>query len=129
MCDAPAVLQIKVRLLGISPMIWRRVLVPSTLTLHELHGILQVALGWQGIHLFQFDVRSVPYGSPELGCARPGVTLHSFGFRQNDRFFYTYDMEADWQHEVRVEKIVPADPKIASPIVSANFPAPLVEFD
>lgn len=116
MCDVPEVLQIKVRLLGISPMIWMRVLVLSTLTLHELHGIRQVALGWRGIHLFQFDVRSVPYGSPELGYARPGVTLHSFSFRQNDRFFYPYDIGAGWQREIRVEKIVPADPKIASPV-------------
>ncbi|WP_408845058.1 IS1096 element passenger TnpR family protein, partial [Acidiphilium multivorum] len=32
-------MQIKVWLHGISPMVWRRVLVPSTLTLRELHGV------------------------------------------------------------------------------------------
>lgn len=30
-------------------MIWRRVLVSSSITLRELHGILQVAVGWDGI--------------------------------------------------------------------------------
>jgi len=49
------IVQLKIRLLGISPMIWRRVLVPSSTTMRELHGIFQVAMGWKGIHLFVFD--------------------------------------------------------------------------
>ena len=51
-------LQLRFRV-GISPMIWRRVLVPETMSLHELHGVLQVAMGWKAIHLFQFSVRGV----------------------------------------------------------------------
>jgi predicted signal transduction protein with EAL and GGDEF domain len=35
--DGEAILQVKVWLTGISPMIWRRVLVPATFTLRELH--------------------------------------------------------------------------------------------
>ena len=54
----PEIYQLKVRLLGISPMIWRRVLVPTSTTLRELHGILQVAMGWEGIHLFVFDIHA-----------------------------------------------------------------------
>ena len=54
-----AILQIKVRLLGISPMIWRRVLVPESVSLRELHGVVQLAMGWEGIHLFEFAVRGV----------------------------------------------------------------------
>jgi hypothetical protein len=46
------VVQLKVWLLGISPMVWRRLLVPSTCTLRELHGVIQVAMGWEGIHLY-----------------------------------------------------------------------------
>ena len=34
------IVQLKVRLLGLSPMIWRRVLVPESVSLRELHGIL-----------------------------------------------------------------------------------------
>jgi hypothetical protein len=37
--DANVVLQVKVWLVGISPMVWRRVLVPATFTLRELHGV------------------------------------------------------------------------------------------
>jgi hypothetical protein len=49
--DADGVLQIKVWLIGISPMVWRRVLVPAAFTLRELHGVIQVAMGWEGFHL------------------------------------------------------------------------------
>ena len=45
-------MQVKVWLLGISLMVWRRVLVSSTCTLGELHGVIQVAMGWEGIHLY-----------------------------------------------------------------------------
>jgi hypothetical protein len=37
--DAPAIVQIKVWLPGISPMVWRRVLMSSAWTLRELHGV------------------------------------------------------------------------------------------
>ena len=52
--DANAILQVKVWLTGISPMVWRRVLVPASFTLRELHGVIQVAMGWEGIHLYDF---------------------------------------------------------------------------
>jgi hypothetical protein len=39
-------------------MVWRRVLVPSSFTLRELHGVIQVAMGWEGIHLYDFQLRA-----------------------------------------------------------------------
>jgi hypothetical protein len=71
--DADEILQIKLWLLGISPMVWRRVLVPASYTLRELHGVFQVAMGWEGIHLFQFSLRVVLYGSG--GASSSDVTL------------------------------------------------------
>ena len=50
--ESTPIVQLKVRLLGISPMIWRRVLVPESVSLRELHGILQMRMGWDGIHLY-----------------------------------------------------------------------------
>jgi len=111
----PETYQLKVRLLGISPMIWRRVLVPSSATLRELHGILQVAMGWEGIHLFLFDVYAVRYGSFELHVANPDVSLQQFGLCENERFSYIYDMGDHWEHEVRVEAINPP-PKKTYPV-------------
>ena len=78
-----AVFQIKIRLLRISPMVWRRVLVPASFTLHEFHGVIQAVMGWEGLHLFQFQIRAVAYGSFDLMIENPTVPLESFGFRKN----------------------------------------------
>ena len=42
--DANAILLIKIWLVGISPTEWRRVLVSTTFTLRELHGVIQVVM-------------------------------------------------------------------------------------
>jgi hypothetical protein len=45
-------------------MLRRRLLpVPAEASLRALHGILQAAMGWEGIHLFQFRLRAVRCGS------------------------------------------------------------------
>lgn len=78
--DPDLVLQLKVRLLEISPMVWQRLLVPAKASLRELHGILQVAMGWDGIHLFQFQLRAAHYGSSELSAFSQRCRSPSFGY-------------------------------------------------
>ena len=97
-------MQVKVWLLGISPMVWRRVMVPNTCTLRELHGVIQVAMGWEGIHLYQFCLRSRRYGSWEVSASSPDVTLASLKLRRGARFTYEYDLNIPWRHEVRIEE-------------------------
>jgi hypothetical protein len=104
--NAGPALQLKVRLLEVSQMVWRRLLVPVGASLRELHGVLQVAMGWEGIHLFQFHLRAVRYGSPELSACSPGVMLASFRLRPGSRFLYEYDLNVSWRHELRVEQQV-----------------------
>ena len=100
---ASPLLQLKVRLLDISPMIWRRVLVPASYTLKELHGVIQVAMGWESLHLYYFHIRAVQYGSVDLCAQSPDVALAGFRFRKSARFTYAYDMGNFWRHEIRVE--------------------------
>ncbi len=84
-------------------MVWRRVLVPSTCTLRELHGVIQVAMGWEGIHLYQFCLRAARYGSWQLSASSPDVTLAALRLRKGTRFTYEYDLNIPWRHEVRIE--------------------------
>src|SRR5258708_33758114 len=88
--DAAAILQVKVWLIGISPMVWRRVLVRSSFTLRELHGVIQVAMGWEGIHLYDFQLRAGRYGSREVAASSPDVTLAAVRFRKGARFLHGY---------------------------------------
>ncbi|WP_445177242.1 plasmid pRiA4b ORF-3 family protein [Rhizorhapis sp. SPR117] len=48
--------RLKVSLRDISPMIWRRLLVRSDLTLFGLHRVIQIAFGWEDYHLHAFKV-------------------------------------------------------------------------
>lgn len=105
-----SVAQIKVWLLQLSPMVWRRVLVPSFCTLRELHGIIQVAMGWEGLHLYQFRLRAVRYGSCELSASSPEVTLATLHLCKSARFTYEYDLNIPWHHEVGVEDYIAAEP-------------------
>ena len=105
-----AILQIKIRLLDISPMIWRRVLVPESMSLRELNGVVQLAMGWEGIHLFEFAVRGVRYAGPDLSGMSTDVALSDFRFRSNAKFRYVYDMLCWWEHEIRVEQRLAAVP-------------------
>ena len=53
---SPSLYQLRVVLHGISPLIWRRLLVPATATIAELHAVLQTAFGWSGEHLHRFVI-------------------------------------------------------------------------
>ena len=65
-----------------------------------------MATGWEGIHLYAFDIYAVQYGSFELMMASPRVSLTQFTFWANDKVSYTYDMGDGWVHEVRVESLL-----------------------
>jgi hypothetical protein len=63
----PVVYQLKVVLLGISPMIWRRLLVKSDSTIADLHYTVQIAMGWEDIHLHHFIIHGLQYGITQPG--------------------------------------------------------------
>jgi hypothetical protein len=120
LAGAEAVLQINVWLIGISPMVWRRVLVPAAFTMRELHGVIQVAMGWEGFHLFQFCLRAVRYGSSELSAWSPDVTLAALQLRKGARFIYEYDLNIPWRHEVRIEDRLVSEAGKPYPICAAG---------
>jgi hypothetical protein len=91
-------------------MIWRRVQVPAGMTLRELHGFIQVAMGWKGIHLFQFMLRARRFGSLELAARSPDIAVSELRLRQGVRFRYEYDLNNPWEHEVRLGGRHEADP-------------------
>ncbi len=58
----PIVYQLKVVLLGISPMIWRRLLLCGDSTITDLHYIIQITMGWSDDHLNRFRIHGKQYG-------------------------------------------------------------------
>ena len=114
--DEGGILQFRIWLKDLNPMVWRRVLVASTMTLREFHGVLQVAMGWEGIHLYQFIIHAAPYGSWETGARSPAMTLGELKLRKGSRFLYEYDLNIPWEHEIRLEERQPVKP-------GAHYPA------
>jgi len=106
---APVVYQLRVVLRGVSPLIWRRLLVRSDSTIADLHATLQIALGWSDEHLHRFVIQERPYGDGGGGDPRR-VRLADPGLRVRQRFLYEYDFTDGWQHDIRVEQIVPREP-------------------
>ena len=106
----PIIYQLKVVLLDVSPMIWRRLLVCGDSTITDLHYILQITMGWSDDHLHRFRIHGKQYGIARLGGLSfsddpDAVQLKDFRFRINERFLYEYDFHDNWQHQIRVEAI------------------------
>ena len=117
----PIVYQLKAWLLGISPMICRRLLVRSDSTIADLHYTLQIAIGWSDTHLNRFHIHGKDFGVYHIGGVAfaddpEQVRLSTFGFRTRERFLYEYDFGDAWLHEIRVEKRLPADAKRIYPV-------------
>ncbi|MGH9066346.1 MAG: plasmid pRiA4b ORF-3 family protein [Acidimicrobiales bacterium] len=107
-CPPPptTIYQLRVVLRGISPLIWRRLLVPADTTLAGLHEILQVVFGWAGEHLHRFVVHGVDY---EAYVGDDRLRLVDLGLRETERFVYDYDFTDFWRHDLRVEHVLTAD--------------------
>uniref|UniRef100_UPI00129D6A3E plasmid pRiA4b ORF-3 family protein n=1 Tax=Cupriavidus necator TaxID=106590 RepID=UPI00129D6A3E len=106
---ATSVLQLRITLRGLSPPVWRRVLIPERITLAQLHEVIQAAMGWTDDHLHQFMIRGQRYGGVREGAlqfSKPatGETLSAFTLREHEAFYYVYDFNAWWRHDIRVER-------------------------
>jgi hypothetical protein len=97
-------------------MVRRRVQDPASMTLRELNGVIQVVMGWEGIHLFQFTLRARRFGSRELAARSPNIPLSQLRLRLGTRFRYEYDLNGPWEHEVRLESRHEADAGRSYPI-------------
>src|SRR5213075_1496372 len=118
--------QIKVTLLRTAPPIWRRLLVPSDITLADLHDLLQLAMGWTDSHLHEFLFRGKRYGStnPEVGVTEAiderKVRLNQLLSRVGAKIVYTYDFGDGWEHGIVLEKGLPVEPNMAYPLFSGG---------
>lgn len=109
--------QIQIALKGSRPKIWRRILVPSSTTLSDMHKIIQTTMGWTNGHMHQFEKDRTFY-SPEEGQAEDysNVKLSNLLKRTNDKMTYEYDFGDGWEHNVILEKTHKRDKNEILPI-------------
>ncbi len=127
MTISKTVCQIKVTLIGSKPLIWRRFLVADTTTLHQLHDILQMVMGWTNSHLHHFIVGEEFYSEHvddefgDMGTKNENhFKLNQLVNRQGFRFRYEYDFGDSWLHDLIVEKILPVEKVVRYPLCVAG---------
>jgi hypothetical protein len=120
-----AVYRFKIVLVDSDPAIWRRI-ETKDVTLEQLHGLIQTAMGWTNSHLHQFEIAKARYADPRSmmdGFDDLG-TLDYSGIRISDlvsrhgpklRMGYEYDFGDGWQHKVVLEKTTPSEPGVKYP--------------
>lgn len=112
------VLQLRIELLDIEPLIWRRIVVPDSLTLLELHAIIQGAMGWRDSHLHQFEIGGRRFEVPEddqleLEEGSEDERRHKLkkALEKTAEFLYVYDFGDDWRHRITLEADVTPVPE------------------
>lgn len=118
------VYQFRIELRDIEPKIWRVIQVPETYTFWDFHVAIQDAMGWLDCHLHEFTVtdpitrKKVIIGTPteeEEGffieeTIQSWKVMIADGFsKRNKKAYYCYDFGDDWQHIIKLEKILPKD--------------------
>ena len=104
--------QLSIILIDISPPIWRRILVPSDMTLERLHRVIQKALSWYDSPLHAFVIQETHYGMPGSDWLydvqdEAAVKLNQVvtGPGMVFEYDFDYDEENDWRHEIVVEEV------------------------
>lgn len=106
------VIQLRLKLEGSSPNIWRKILISDNITFHKLHKILQAAMGWQQSHWYSFEVDDVIIEEKQSGIeptpnakSSKHIKISKFDFQRKDQFLYTYDFSNNWAHHIIIEKV------------------------
>ena len=108
-------LRLRIELQGVTPLVWRRFVVPRKVTLPKLHRVIQEVMGWEDYHLHEFVIAGQRYGLPdpefdfgEQPLSEKRVTLDK-SLAGSGSFQYLYDFGDGWEHLVTVEGLVPPE--------------------
>lgn len=119
-------LQLRIELAWLKPVIWRRVVVPEVITLAKLHKVIQAAMGWTDSHLHEFEIGRSRYGIPdpdwdmdEAVIPEKRITL-AMSLAGAKSFRYTYDFGDGWEHRIKVEKSLSAGTHPRTPLCTAG---------
>jgi pRiA4b ORF-3-like protein len=104
-----AIFQLRITLVDVEPVVWRRILVPAAMRVAKLHDVFQASMGWTNSHLHSFTFGDDRYGMqfdeyPEGEIDEKQATvLRAIG--EERTFSYEYDFGDGWEHEIVVEEL------------------------
>jgi Plasmid pRiA4b ORF-3-like protein len=113
------VARLKVEIEEVEPAVIRRLEVPLDLRLDRLNVVLQVAIGWQNCHPFEFRHGDTVYGlvssQNEVNPLPAEKATLADLTRLGSVFDYDYVFGDDWQHTLTIEDVAPAEPGVFYP--------------
>lgn len=118
------VYQIKITLRHSRPPIWRRIQVAGDTKLGKLHRIIQATMGWTNSHMHQFFIDDDTYGVSDSDF--PNETKSERNARldrvatEGDTLMYEYDFGDSWEHDLHIEKVLPAAAGTRYPVCLAG---------
>lgn len=99
---------LEIELIDIEPSIWRRFVVPASITLDRLHDVIQIVMGWTDSHLHEFTIGKKRYTeypeSKEDGLECGKYRLGDLIKQKGREFFYHYDFGDGWKHRLVIEE-------------------------
>lgn len=112
---------LRITLIGIEPKVWRRILVPSRITLPKLHTALQAALGWTDSHLHLFVCDGKRYGAPDPDWDDEVLDerrkkLNALLVEPFASMIYEYDFGDGWEHEIALDECFECDRRNLIPV-------------
>ncbi len=123
------VYQFKITLKDIKPPVWRRIQVPGTYSFWDLHVAIQDAMGWYDCHLHHFEILNpftkekeyigIPDEEGEMGIkilTGWKERLSDYFLKENVKADYLYDYGDNWEHTIKLEKILPREEEIKYPV-------------
>ena len=124
----PKAVALRIELLDVAPLVWRRVLVPNNWTFATLHHYLQWVMGWTDSHAHEFEI-GANLVAPEWWISEAESEEEASRYRDERRvsvaavaaelgprgeFEYRYDMADGWVHRIVIEPVRSATPSDAT---------------
>ena len=126
--EADEIYELEFTLRESEPRIWRRVEVPASIRLSDLHLVVQFTMGWTDSHLHQFAAKNgLRYESkdpdlePDPSARDEAKTrLKSLLRTPGDHLRYDYDFGDGWEHDIVLLRCRGQDPAFAYPLCLAG---------
>jgi hypothetical protein len=99
--------RLRVTLRDTRPPIWRRLVVPSTITLAQLHAVVQIAFGWEDDrdHVFNRKGHTIGPADSDAQFDEERTELWAVVPAARDVLRYTYGDRTEWVHDIEVEEL------------------------
>jgi hypothetical protein len=121
--------KLKIQLENVPFEISRKVLVPESISMHELHLIIQITMGWENSHLYQFSdkkgldrtieasdsefdedfLNSLPDRVNRIDAEVARLKEEFYENLEGKPFFYWYNFGDDWWHKISFQKVTKKD--------------------